>query len=99
MRARCGFWEHQHAAQVGACAIAHAGRCKWRCFSAHGGACLLVLLQATGKNTFFGKTASLLQQNDEMGHLQVCIVSCACALTWAVECQEHLGCQHAGKFM
>lgn len=32
-----------------------------------------MLLQATGKNTFFGKTASLLQQNDEMGHLQVCM--------------------------
>lgn len=27
-------------------------------------------MQFTGKNTFFGKTASMLQGNNELGHLQ-----------------------------
>lgn len=31
---------------------------------------LIPLLQSTGKNTFFGKTASLLQSVDGLGHLQ-----------------------------
>lgn len=58
-----------------------------------------MLVQTTGKNTFFGKTASLLQQNDEMGHLQVCITSCTLCLDLGRCMSGASWVQHAGKLM
>lgn len=36
--------------------------------------------QCTGKNTFFGKTATMLQQNEGLGHLQRILMSIVIAL-------------------
>ena len=42
----------------------------WPSGSAHLSPCLPCPAQFTGKNTFFGKTASLLQGVDELGNIQ-----------------------------
>jgi hypothetical protein len=42
--------------------------------------CCLSALQSTGKNTFFGKTATMLQSADGLGHLQRILMSIVIAL-------------------
>ena len=42
--------------------------------------CLSDAVQSTGKNTFFGKTATMLQSADGLGHLQRILMSIVVAL-------------------